>query len=74
MRKCIARVKDWQEAVGPAEITCLENAFLIGTEQISTSANGFFSNIYIPVKIPTEDGMPEDFTYVNIGLGYADLA
>lgn len=74
MNKCIARVKDWQATAGPAELTCLENAFLIGTEQISTGQDGFFSNIYIPVKIPTEDGMPENFTYVNIGLGYADLA
>lgn len=74
MRKCIARVRDWQETIGPAELTCLENAFLIGTEQVSTQQDGFFSNIYIPVKIPNENGMPEDFTYVNIGLGYDDLA
>lgn len=33
-----------------------------------------FASIYIPVKTPTSSGMPDDFTYTNIGLDYNEIA
>lgn len=35
---------------------------------------GIFSNIYLPVKTPTADGMPDEFTYTNIGMNASQLA
>lgn len=33
-----------------------------------------FTSIYIPVKTPTAEGMPDNFTYTNIGLDYSEIA
>lgn len=33
-----------------------------------------FASIYIPVKTPTASGMPDEFTYTNIGLTYSEIA
>lgn len=32
-----------------------------------------FENIYLPVKTPTAQGMPDQYTYTNIGMDYTDL-
>lgn len=37
-------------------------------------ANTLFSNIYLPIKTPTAAGMPEEYTYTNIGLEADDIA
>lgn len=33
-----------------------------------------FASIYIPVKTPTAEGMPDDFTYTNIGMSYDEIS
>lgn len=68
-------VKYWNSQPSQIEQTCLANALAIGTYAATTEyPNGFFSEIYIPVKVPTEDGMPEDYTYVNIGVDTDEMA
>lgn len=61
--KNLARVRTWNS-------TTVEN---------TTALAGIFSditlfqNIYIPVKTPNAQGMPEEYTYTNIGLTQAQL-
>ena len=61
--KNLARVRTWNS-------TTYEN---------TTALAGIFSditlfqNIYIPVKTPNAQGMPEEYTYINIGLTQAQL-
>lgn len=61
--KNLARVRTWNS-------TTYEN---------TTALAGIFSditlfqNIYIPVKTPNAQGMPEEYTYTNIGLTQAQL-
>lgn len=57
----------------PTEVerTALESAFVTA---LVTGQNDFFASVYIPVKIPTSQGMPEQYTYENIGISAADIA
>ena len=55
----IAQVNEWTER------GILMNAFI---------GLAIFSNIYIPVKTPTSAGMPDEYTYTNIGLDYSEIA
>lgn len=55
----IARVSEWTTA------TALSAAFT-GLE--------IFASIYLPVKTPTASGMPDEFTYTNIGLDYDEIS
>lgn len=70
----ISNVELWHDTPAVSDLYCLENAIMIGIGQTSTTDTGFFENIWIPVKISTENGMPDDYTYVNIGMDFHELA
>lgn len=38
------------------------------------SIGSIFNHIYKPVKQPTADGMPDDFTYIDVGLTTSEIA
>ena len=67
----IRTVKTWSETPTAIEWYALRAAFENGLTENST---GFFENIYIPVKIPTADGMPEEYSYQNVGLTNEEIA
>lgn len=67
MRNSYSRVKDWNTAIYSAEVSCLQGAFRQALQTGSNPTSYFFDNVYIPVKIPTASGMPDDFTYEHIG-------
>lgn len=56
--KNLARVRTWNSTTFE-DTTALTGIF---------SDITLFQNIYIPVKTPTAQGMPEEYTYINIGL------
>lgn len=56
-----------------AEVTALEYAFDVGTVVSLSPESHFFDSIYIPVKIPTASGMPESYTWKNIGLTFEEI-
>lgn len=60
----LATVAQWNNVVEPTQ-TALQAIFNDVT---------LFTNVYIPVKTPTAQGMPEEFTYTNIGLNPIELA
>lgn len=68
-------VKTWLNTPydSPHEKTCLQVAFEFGTAT-STENEYFFDDVYIPVKIPTASGMPDDFTYEKIGFSTEEIA
>lgn len=70
----ISNVETWFTTPTVGEIDTLTYAIMNGLGEISPDNKGFFKDIYIPVKIPTANGMPEDFTYVNIGMDCTELA
>ena len=39
-----------------------------------SGSTDFFAAVYIPVKIPTSQGMPDEYTYTNIGLTATEIA
>ena len=67
----LATVNDWfdTEVNGMANTYALSYAFATALQN-----QEIFNHVYIPVKLATEDGMPDEFTYVNIGIGTNDLA
>lgn len=67
----LATVEKWNRTPAPNEKTCLEYAF---SAALVSDQNDFFSSVYIPVKIPTASGMPEDYTYTNIGLTASEIS
>lgn len=77
-----SKVSEWDDGdvniiIDNVYYSPLAYALLLGTPYTpdsSSEAVPFFSNIYIPVKIPTENGMPEEFTYVNIGVTPVEMA
>lgn len=44
------------------------------SEAFSEALENFFYSVYIPVKIPTQNGMPDEYTYENVGLSDSQLA
>lgn len=44
------------------------------SEAFSDGLSNFFSAVYIPVKTPTSSGMPETYTYQNVGLSDSQLS
>lgn len=78
----IQRVKYWDDTIVHIIIdnvnhSPLAYSMLLGTPYVPDTSSPtvpFFKNIYVPVKIPTSDGMPEDFTYVNIGVTPVEMA
>ena len=81
IRPNLTRVKNWNDEVvittEQMPLTALGWAFRGGTDYVPDSqsaSRSFFSYIYIPIKLPTASGMPEDFTYVDIGLSPTNLA
>lgn len=67
MLENIATVNQWRET--PYEVNPYVNALEAAFRTIS-----LFNSIYIPVKTATETGMPDDFTYVNIGVTNLEMA
>ena len=55
----IARVNEWTDN------SALSAAF---------TGLDIFASIYLPVKTPTSEGMPDEFTYTNIGLDYSEIS
>lgn len=66
-------MKKWQSTPTTAEVTALEYAFNVGTVVSLSPEAHFFDSIYIPVKKPTESGMPESYTWENIGLSFEEI-
>lgn len=64
-------MKKWSETPTAIEWDALRAAF---ENALTENNTGFFENIYIPVKIPTADGMPEEYTYQNVGLTNEEIA
>lgn len=58
----------------PTTETCLQVAFKNSLKVSTNPDKYFFDSIYIPVKTPTAQGMPEDFTYTRIGFNIEDIA
>lgn len=58
---CLSKVRKWDE------VDALSEAF-------SDALENFFLHIYIPVKTPTENGMPDEYAYVNVGLSDSQLS
>ena len=52
-------------------MTALESSF---NNALVSGQTDFFASVYIPVKIPTSQGMPNDYTYTNIGLSATEIA
>lgn len=67
MLENLATVNQWRDT--PYEVNPYVNALQASFRTIS-----LFQGIYIPVKIPTEEGMPENFTYENIGVTINEMA
>ncbi len=68
-------VKYWNSQISTSERTCLADSFAIGTYAATTEyPDGFFKDIYIPVKVPTDEGMPDEYEYVNIGVEVDEMA
>ena len=67
----IATVNDWFDAPvnGMVNTYALQHAFALALQN-----QEIFNQIWIPVKVATSDGMPDEFTYTNIGIGTLDLA
>lgn len=55
----IAKISEWNDS------TALAAAF---------TGLDIFASIYIPVKTPTSEGMPDEYTYTNIGLTYTEIS
>ncbi len=66
-------VKQWSTTIAQSELYCLNAAFRQALQVSSNPTTYFFDNIYIPVKIPTANGMPDDFTYERIGWDIDDI-
>ena len=65
MRK-LATVNQWNDTQYSSTKSCLQRMF--------DATGTLFSNIYIPVKKATSNGLPEDYTWEMIGYTAADLA
>ena len=67
--KNLSTVSKWATTyiAGEEPASLLELAFEYASDTL-------FSNIYLPIKTPTSEGMPENYTYTNIGLGADDIA
>lgn len=61
----IAKITEWDAHLVDESHSALESAF---------ADLSIFGSIFIPVKTPTADGMPENFTYQNIGMTGNELA
>lgn len=66
------KAKVWQETETPIEKPALELAFATALD--TGSSTEFFDSIYIPVKKPTNSGMPESWSWENIGLDSEEIA
>lgn len=64
-------MKTWSETPTAIEWYALRAAF---ENALTENNTGFFENIYIPVKIPTSDGMPDEYSYQNVGLTAEEIA
>ena len=61
----LATVNDWNDTISVNNATALALCF---------TALPALESIYIPVKIPTSEGMPDDYTYQKIGYSSTELA
>ena len=67
MLENLATVNQWNDT--PYEVNPYVNALQASFRTIS-----LFEHLYIPVKTATSTGMPEDFTYVDIGVDRNEMA
>lgn len=65
MRK-LATVNQWNDTQYSSTKSCLQRMF--------DAPGTLFSNIYIPVKKATQDGLPDEYTWTMIGYTSAELA
>lgn len=63
--------KTWNETPAASERSCLQSAFY---NALVSGQTDFFASIYIPVKIPTASGQPENWTWQNVGISAPDIA
>lgn len=61
----LLRVNQWNNTEVGTDVSALQNAF----QQIT-----LFEHLYIPVKTATSTGMPDDFTYVDIGVSIKEMS
>lgn len=67
MLENLATVNQWRDT--PYAVDPYENALQASFRTIS-----LFEHLYIPVKTATSTGMPNDFTYVDIGVDRNEMA
>lgn len=67
MLKNLATVNQWRDT--PYAVDPYENALQASFRTIS-----LFEHLYIPVKTATDEGMPKNFTYVDIGVNRNEMA
>lgn len=70
--RMLSKVSRWANTVMVSEFSALEQAFHNALQ--GSAAKGFFDDIYYPLKIPTSSGMPDEYTYTNIGYTPAQVA
>ena len=57
------------------DMSTLSDAFALGLKYFEGQTPVYlFEHIYAPVKIPTSEGMPDEFTYIDVGLSTTDIA
>lgn len=61
----IAKISEWNVPLVAENRTALSSAF----DDLT-----IFNAVYIPVKTPTSEGMPDNWTYTNIGMTTPEIA
>ena len=65
-------MRQWQTTPATGDRTALVAAFEVGTGD--TLQQGFFRTIYAPFKTPTASGMPDTYTWENVGFTGEEIA
>lgn len=68
MLREMMRVRDWMK------VGILSDAFSFGMRRETTPPTYLFQHIYAPIRTPTAAGMPDAYTYEDIGLTTAEVA
>lgn len=66
--KPMMKVDEWNRK------NLLTIAFENGLSYMSTPRTYFFDHIYAPIRLPTGSGMPDSYTYLDIGFSYSEIA
>ena len=62
----LSKVREWAETTHGEDNHTILNEVFTGVS--------WFANIYIPVKTPTDEGMPDEYEWYNIGMDASTLA